>query len=245
MGQKSCVRRAVLTYTHHNPRCNCSGCEHKLIQARNSTRRHNFLVALECDTGSSWYEYSRYVSAPRCSRSLANMGTCSPPAAVIISCLSSFPQLFSQGKTKKQKPVWTPTDTYYQRLKLRMRAAPKESAASQDRSSIISMPAQPSPELNSSRGLNVQHTQYTVSFDSLEMQPERLEQISQPHQAEQVDVVMPQTTYQQDSLTVSSFGTWPETDAELPEKNQITKHVTYSVTTEPAELYCHNHQEHV
>lgn len=107
------------------------------------------------------------------------------------------------------------------------------------------MPAQFSPELNSSRVLNGQHTQYTVSFDSLEMQPERLEQISQPHQTEPVNVVMPQPTHQQDSLAVSSFGVWPEIDADLPEKNQFTKHVTYSVTTEPAELHCHDDQEHV
>lgn len=138
------------------------------------------------------------VSPSRGSRSLADMYICSPPAAVIISCLSSFPLLFSQGNTTRQKPVWTPTDTYYQRLRLRMKAAPKESGTSQDRSSTITMPAQPSPELNRSRVLSGQHMQYTVSFDSLEMQPERLEQISQPHQAEPVNVVMPQPTHQPD-----------------------------------------------
>lgn len=41
---------------------------------------------------------------------------CSP--AVIVSCLASFPQLFSAAAHKK--PVWTPTDTYYQRLRSRM-----------------------------------------------------------------------------------------------------------------------------
>lgn len=164
---------------------------------------------------------------------------------MIISCLSSFPQLFSQGNIKRQKPVWTPTETYYQRLKLRMRVAPRESGASQDRSSVVSTPAQLSPKLNCSGGLNGQHTQSTVSFDSLEMQPERPEQISQSHQPEQVDLAMPQPTRQQDGLAVSPFGVWPKFDVDRPEMNQITKHVSFSVTTEPADLYCHNHQEHV
>jgi hypothetical protein len=174
------------------------------------------------------------------------METCPPLAAVVISSLSSFPQLFSPGNSKRQKPVWTPTDTYYQRLKSRMKATTKESSKSHDLTSIISMPPESPPELNRSRGLNGEHTQYTVSFDSLEMQPGRPEQISQPPQDEQLNVVMPQPTYQQDTLPVSSFGMWPEIDVDLPEKNQITRHITYSVTTEPAELYCNNdHQAHV
>lgn len=123
-----------------------------------------------------------------------------------------------------------------------MRVGPRESGASQDRSSVVSMPAQLSPKLDCSRGLNGQHTQSTVSFDSLEMQPERPEQISQSHQPEQVDLAMPQPTRQQDSLAVSPFGVWPTFDVDRPEMNQITKHVTFSVTREPADLYFHNHQ---
>lgn len=39
--------------------------------------------------------------------------------AVVVSCLSAFPQLFT-ASGRAVKPQWTPTDTYYQRLKSRM-----------------------------------------------------------------------------------------------------------------------------
>ncbi|KAK7707699.1 hypothetical protein SLS63_013692 [Diaporthe eres] len=39
--------------------------------------------------------------------------------AIIVSCLSAFPQLFATS-TRKIKPKWTPSETYYQRLRSRM-----------------------------------------------------------------------------------------------------------------------------
>lgn len=45
-------------------------------------------------------------------------------AAIIISCLSAFPQLFS-GQAKK-KPVWSPTDTYYQRMRSKLKQSNKK-----------------------------------------------------------------------------------------------------------------------
>lgn len=39
--------------------------------------------------------------------------------AVIVSCLSAFPQLFA-ASTRRVKPQWTPTETYYQRLRSRI-----------------------------------------------------------------------------------------------------------------------------
>ncbi|KAM4058886.1 hypothetical protein HRG_014080 [Hirsutella rhossiliensis] len=41
--------------------------------------------------------------------------------AIIVSCLSAFPQLFNQS-ARLSKPAFKPTDTYYQRLKASMRS---------------------------------------------------------------------------------------------------------------------------
>ena len=50
--------------------------------------------------------------------------------AIIVSCLSAFPQLFTSSHPLK-KPVYRPTDTYYQRLASRMKLnSTKKSAES-------------------------------------------------------------------------------------------------------------------
>ncbi|KUI59523.1 hypothetical protein VP1G_06755 [Cytospora mali] len=61
------------------------------------------------------------------------------PLAIIIACLAAFPQLFAAST--KSKPVWTPTESYYQRLKTRMKAA-KRSDPLYDLSAI-SIPGEP------------------------------------------------------------------------------------------------------
>ncbi|KAI1653466.1 hypothetical protein F4813DRAFT_399845 [Daldinia decipiens] len=48
--------------------------------------------------------------------------------AIIVACLSAFPQLFT-GSTPK-KPVWTPTETYYHRLRERMKTKRENTEAS-------------------------------------------------------------------------------------------------------------------
>lgn len=46
-----------------------------------------------------------------------------PVVAVAISCLSAFPQLFVPA-SRSANPQWSPTDTYYQRLRSRMKRSP-------------------------------------------------------------------------------------------------------------------------
>jgi hypothetical protein len=55
--------------------------------------------------------------------------------AVIIACLSAFPQLFVTSAAKK-KPVWTPTDTYYKRITSRMKTNSNNNNMSYSLSSI-------------------------------------------------------------------------------------------------------------
>lgn len=55
MGKESRLYRAVLPHTYYNCCCSCASCEHQRNEARNRAARHYFLVALECDTGVSWY----------------------------------------------------------------------------------------------------------------------------------------------------------------------------------------------
>lgn len=42
------------------------------------------------------------------------------PLAVVISCLTAFPQLFA-ASARESKPQWKPTNSHYQHLKSRMR----------------------------------------------------------------------------------------------------------------------------
>lgn len=160
----------------------------------------------------------------------------------------------------KQKPVWKPTDTYYRRLRLRMEANARKSSTAQDLPSIISMPTRSLPRFDSSRSLEQVHTQYAASYDSLEMPPEMPpempQQIRQSQQAEQVILTMPRPSHQQDSLSVSSVGAWPDrqsvssmgacpdSDTGVPETNQITRHITHSVTEEPAIPHIHELEGH-
>lgn len=161
--------------------------------------------------------------------------------AVIISCLSSFTQLFSHGRTK-QKPALAPTDTYYQRRKSRIRANTIKSNTTHDLSSIISVATRPLPEFDSSRGLPQEYTQYAASYDSLEMQPEGPEQIRWHQEAGQVVVIMPNPSTQRDSLAASSIGSFPDDHTGLPEENHITSYHTDNVPTQPATIYCKDHQ---
>lgn len=46
-----------------------------------------------------------------------------PPTAIVVSCLSAFPQLFSGSvHNKKSTPAFQPSDTYYNRLASRVRS---------------------------------------------------------------------------------------------------------------------------
>ncbi|ETS81749.1 hypothetical protein PFICI_06751 [Pestalotiopsis fici W106-1] len=68
--------------------------------------------------------------------------TGSPDASlvsVIVSSLSSFPQLFS-ASSRKVKPQWTPTETYYRRLRTRMLKRKERSTDPLYDISAISMP---------------------------------------------------------------------------------------------------------
>lgn len=174
---------------------------------------------------------------------LTDNNACPPLTAVIVSCLSSFPQLFSQGKTK-QKPVWTPTDTYYQRLKLRVKATVKNTSTDHILSSIISVPARSLPELDSKKSLQREQVQYAASYDSLEMEPETPEEVQQPRQTESVVLPMSQPSPQLRNFAASLSGGRPDNDTSPPEKNHITREITYSVTKEPAAVHCKNHQGH-
>jgi hypothetical protein len=53
-----------------------------------------------------------------------------PTVAIIIACLSAFPQLFA-ASSRPKKPVYKPTDTYYKRLQSRMKSR-KNSRESED-----------------------------------------------------------------------------------------------------------------
>lgn len=59
--------------------------------------------------------------------------------AVIVSCLSAFPQLF-KASSHQPKPQWTPTDTYYQRLRSRMKERSKRSLDPLYDTSALTMP---------------------------------------------------------------------------------------------------------
>ncbi|KAJ4392295.1 hypothetical protein N0V93_005920 [Gnomoniopsis smithogilvyi] len=71
------------------------------------------------------------------------------------------------------KPVWTPTDTYYQRIKLRLRAISKEKSTLEKVPTVSSSPGTSVPELNVRSGLR-QPDESAISYDSLEMEPEPL-----------------------------------------------------------------------
>lgn len=174
---------------------------------------------------------------------LANIDACLNLTAVIISCLSSFPQLFNQGKAK-QKPVWVPTDTYYRRLQLRMKVPTKKFNTAHDFSSTISVPARSLPGVDSRRDQHEGYTQFSASYDSLEMPPEEPQQLRQPQQAEKPVVGMHNAFSPQDSLVTSSVRGFPDNGNGLPEKGHITKHITYSVTNEPETLYYQDNQRH-
>lgn len=241
MVKESRVHRAVLTHNFYHYCGTCASCEHQRNETRNRTARYYFLMALECDTSVPRYAILRFLINPK---ALADINACQLLTAVVIACLSSFPQLFNHSKTK-QKPAWKPTDTYYRRLKSRIMGNNKESTAAHDISSIISVPARSLPQFDSSRSLEQRHTHYAASYDSLEMAPEMPQQIRQPQQAEHVYVAMPHPSHQQDSQSVSSLGACPDSDTGVPEKNQITRHITYSVTKEPAIPHCHELQGHI
>lgn len=53
--------------------------------------------------------------------SLVLLTTTFQSAAIIIACLSAFPQLFA-ASSRPKKPVYQPTDTYYKRLQSRIRS---------------------------------------------------------------------------------------------------------------------------
>lgn len=57
----------------------------------------------------------------------------------MVSCLSAFPQLFA-ASARETKPQWTPTDTYYQRLKTRMQNRATRSGDPLYDISAVSMP---------------------------------------------------------------------------------------------------------
>lgn len=157
--------------------------------------------------------------------------------AVIISCLSSFPHLFSPSKTK-QKPVWTPTDTYYQRLRSRLKAAVKERSEDHTLSSISSVPASPLPELGSKRSIHREQVQYAASYDSLEMEPETPEEIQRPHQTYSLVVpAMSRPSLQPRNFVGSFAGEHSDHDTRPPEKNHIIREMTYSITEEPRVVY--------
>lgn len=177
-------------------------------------------------------------------RFLTDIDACLALTAVVISCLSSFPQLFNQGKAK-QKPVWVPTDTYYRRLQLRMKAKNKTLSTSHDLSSPISVPARSLADFDSRGGQQEGYTQFSASYDSLEMPPEVPQQLRQPQKAEQSVIGMHNAFPSQDSLVTSSVGGFPDNGTGLPEEGHITKHITYSVTNEPATLYYQDNKRHV
>lgn len=67
--------------------------------------------------------------------------------AISISCLSAFPQLFS-GKARK-KPVWTPKDTCYQRLRSRTKLSRRKQNTLYDLSTItVSGDQEAEPQIN-------------------------------------------------------------------------------------------------
>lgn len=157
--------------------------------------------------------------------------------AVIVACLSSFPQLFSGQGAAKQKPVWTPTDTYYQRLKSRMKATSKNSNTPYDLPTVASTPDHPQPEFESNRSLG--RDQYAPSFDSLELEPEVSEEIQRGHpQQPEKAVVMAVPVYHGPAAVELEGHLNSNSVSPSPAHGiHITRKISYSVTQEPTPVH--------
>lgn len=141
--------------------------------------------------------------------------------AVMISCLSAFPQLFSSSSSKK-KPVWTPTDTYYQRLRSRVTGSKTKKGTLYDLS-LVSVPGQ-NDEMqhhnpattNQAYGnqYSIAHRDKDSSFDSLEQEV----------------VLVPQNVVHKP--TAMCYGGSVGHNQDRPQADQITRKLEYRVTEE-------------
>lgn len=155
------------------------------------------------------------------------------PLAVIVSCVSAFPQLFSQSSTRP-KPVWTPTDTYYQRIKLRLRAISKEKSTLEKVPTVSSSPGTSVPELNVRSGLR-QPDESAISYDSLEMEPEVHDEIQHFRPAE-TNVALTHASQSQYPATVFVRDQVSSRDPEWMDGIPTREVVTYNETHQHARL---------
>lgn len=156
------------------------------------------------------------------SKCLADIDMCPYPVAVVISCLSAFPLLFKRGK-ERQKPANTPTDTYYERVRSRMKAIAKQTSNPHSPRSIVQMPSQSLAGYRGSGSLKQEHTLYAASYDSLEMPPESPEQAQQYQKPEQV-IGITADAFQQNSLAAPTLKGWLDNGASLPKSERVTEH---------------------
>ncbi|KAJ4419066.1 hypothetical protein N0V82_005189 [Gnomoniopsis sp. IMI 355080] len=143
--------------------------------------------------------------------------------------------LFNQSSTKS-KPVWTPTDTYYQRLKLRLMGTNKPKSPLENLPTATSTPETFERGFNS-RSVLRQPDETAVSYDSLEMEPEGQDiHHFQFQSAEKSAALIPVPQYQLPAVPPVG-GQIGGGSAKRMDDGQITREITFSVTTEPAKVH--------